>query len=748
MAENQKVGITINVNGTEKVLGSMKEIKTEMKKAREEVILYSSAFGESAKETQNAIDRVTQLEDAIGDAKLLTESFNPDKKFVALGGAIQGVTAGFSAVQGAIGVFSDKSEAVEKVLLKVNSAMALQQGISGVFSSIDAFKLMGKELMATTLFQKANSAATVIATAVQRAFGVAVVGTGRSFNILKGAIVSTGIGALVVVIGILIDKMGLLGDETDSAKDAQERLNQALERQNQLLQDNLDELDYVTKAQIARAKIAGKSEAEITGIAKKGSDERLKLLKDAYEQGLAIEDTADFKKLKLEEQDKIRKDNTKKQKDYLNESAKIELEGLEKQASATEKARQTAKEKSDKRIADDKAKREKNAEDIVNANKELDKRLLDLQQEYAELSSKNEQEKALKSLEAERDNAIKEIEQSVADATKKEEAIAEVKKIFELKKNESDEEFRKKEEKRVAEYQSKLSDIQNEIKLAKIKDEREREKEELAIDLEEKIADINKDETLKEDERLKLILALKERNSLAVKELEDKYALEDATKQLDALNKIISDEDSKYQVKLDAINKEKALVEDLHNKKLITDDDYLKRKKEISDAEVDVDKKKKEALEKNAQSISGLLGNLANVFGKQTAMGKTFAVAQAIMDTYASATKAFKSMADIPVVGPALGTVAAGAAIASGIKNVKEIIKVKVPNGGGSSASVPSVSTPAPITPPSPQASITQLDQTSINKLGSATSRAYVVESDITNSQERITRINRASRLN
>ena len=49
--------------------------------------------------------------------------------------------------------------------------------------------------------------------------------------------------------------------------------------------------------------------------------------------------------------------------------------------------------------------------------------------------------------------------------------------------------------------------------------------------------------------------------------------------------------------------------------------------------------------------------------------------------------------------------------------------------------------------PVQPQAQLTQLTQGTINQLGSATNRAYVVETDITNSQERIARINRAARL-
>jgi hypothetical protein len=54
----------------------------------------------------------------------------------------------------------------------------------------------------------------------------------------------------------------------------------------------------------------------------------------------------------------------------------------------------------------------------------------------------------------------------------------------------------------------------------------------------------------------------------------------------------------------------------------------------------------------------------------------------------------------------------------------------------------------APIAPTAPiQNTVTSLSQQSINQMGSATGRAYVVESDITNQQEKIIRINRAARL-
>lgn len=64
----------------------------------------------------------------------------------------------------------------------------------------------------------------------------------------------------------------------------------------------------------------------------------------------------------------------------------------------------------------------------------------------------------------------------------------------------------------------------------------------------------------------------------------------------------------------------------------------------------------------------------AAAFGKKGFKAyKAFAIAQTIIDTYASATAAFKSLAGVPVVGPALGTAAAAAAVAVGLGRVAQI---------------------------------------------------------------------------
>ena len=88
----------------------------------------------------------------------------------------------------------------------------------------------------------------------------------------------------------------------------------------------------------------------------------------------------------------------------------------------------------------------------------------------------------------------------------------------------------------------------------------------------------------------------------------------------------------------------------------------------------------------------GDLSSLMNTENKkQFEIGKKAAAAQTIIDTYASAQSAFKSLAGIPVVGPALGAAAAGAAIAAGLVRLQKINSTsfgsKSASGGGASSS-------------------------------------------------------------
>ena len=624
------VGVKIQVesNASESV-GSLKK---QLKEAQADVQALSDKFGATSSQAIQAAKKAADLRDRIGDAKALTDAFNPDRKFQAFASALQGVVGGFTAVQGALGLIGVESDQVEKTLLKVNSAMALSQGLNSILEARDSFKNLGAVIQSTALFQKANNAATVVAIALQKAFGVATIGTGRAFAILKGAIAATGIGLLVVGLTTLISKIGEWTSATDKAAEAQKQLA----AQTELINSKLNN-------EIAILTSLGGKEAEIFKKKQEIANNELNLLREKFKnQGkFSIEEAKRFGELKtelvtleLDEKNRIKK---------VNEDAQKEKDKKNKEAADKEKAA---------------------AQERINANKQAEEDIRKLRQQ-AELDSiTDENQKKIRQAEFDFENRKIEIEGLKASEKLKTELLVEE---------------QKKRDKAISDAKYEASQAE----LTAIVDRLFAENE-----IEEK----------------------------------EKKRIKDADEQ----------ETADLIARLEAENE---------------------AERKAAEAQKEIEKEKADFKKQQLNETANALTNLGEIVGKETAAGKALGIATALINTYQGATEALKQKSTLPSPFDfAAKAINVAAIIASGIKSVKAITAVKVPGGGGGqSAPVTSLTAggSAPISPNLPiQATLTQLNQGSINQLGSATNRSYVVESDITNSQERISRIVRAARLN
>ncbi len=177
---------------------------------------------------------------------------------------------------------------------------------------------------------------------------------------------------------------------------------------------------------------------------------------------------------------------------------------------------------------------------------------------------------------------------------------------------------------------------------------------------------------------------IEERNNL-LKELKKHYAEGSAEyeKYLAIINQAtIESAEKRYQDDVWPYDAQMQAVNDFFDKKhdaLIVSGMEEERIAQLrADALVQIEEEKNQ---RQLALASGFFGNMATVaegFGKDGFMAwKRMAQAQALVDTYASAVSAFKSLAGIPIVGPALGTAAAAAAIVSGLANVKRIEATK-----------------------------------------------------------------------
>lgn len=151
--------------------------------------------------------------------------------------------------------------------------------------------------------------------------------------------------------------------------------------------------------------------------------------------------------------------------------------------------------------------------------------------------------------------------------------------------------------------------------------------------------------------------------------------------------------------------------------------------------EQEIEAAKKKAREDALTATSDTLGQIADLFGRQTAAGKAAAIAQATIDTYLSAQKAYTSTIGIPVVGPVLAPINAGLAIAAGIKNIKAITAVQTPDGGGGGGgNISNAFTGS--APQSPNFSV--VGNSGMNQLAQIQQtplQAYVVSGEVTSAQ-------------
>ena len=146
--------------------------------------------------------------------------------------------------------------------------------------------------------------------------------------------------------------------------------------------------------------------------------------------------------------------------------------------------------------------------------------------------------------------------------------------------------------------------------------------------------------------------------------------------------------------------------------------------------------------EQQRDIASSTAGNMAKILGEETAAGKAFAIIQTTIDTFASAQAAYKAMAGIPVVGPALGGIAAAAAVAAGMKNIQAIKSAGGGDTGGGnlSAATTGVQSPAP-----------QMMSGAFELGGGIPEpepiKAFVVTDEMTNSQDQLANIRRRATI-
>jgi hypothetical protein len=742
----------------------VKPLKSQLKGAIQELQAARQKFGEFSQEAVTASQKVAAIRDSIEDANESAQLFDPGKRFGALTTAASQAAAGIAAVQGAFALFGSESENVQKALLKVQGALALSQGLSEL-----------KDINKT--FDKLK---------------LSINGMTKGMSGFQKALVSTGIGALVVAVGLLVAYWEDIKGLVNGVSGEQAKLNKQAEDRVKTEQDQVSELE--SSEEILKAQ--GKSEREIlelkvaeTGQVIAAQEEQIRLAKITKDSQVAAAKrnqeitkniirggmevaSAGLRLLTLpidavlEVANQVSEalgfgvittfrinDQITKLNEGVSDWAATQLFDpiqTEKDADANiktlEKSLLESKNKQAGYQNQIKGIDQKGAEDRANKQKEID----DKAREAREAADAVLRERKLSLLTEQQQEEAKIVQKFEEDKKKLQAAgITDFKLLEDSKEKELSlvrDKYRKEEEAKVREYETQLAQIKFETRLALMKEGQAKEIEELRFNYQQQYAEIELNENLNAEQKLQLKTALEQKEKVELDKINKNYLKQQIDDQISALTEEQKNGEISLQIQRELIDKKQKLLEEQRDKGLITEKEYNTGVAALSEERKKIDEIEVQNKEKLLSGLSNIFKNASDLLGKQTAGGKALAIAGATIDTYRAATAAYASLAGIKVVGPALGAVAAGLAIATGLKNVKEIIKTKVPaSGGGGGGSLPSGGSPS-----APnimeQATIGNAPVTAlmdITKQSQTPIRAFVVESEVTSVQNRVSDIER-----
>ncbi len=646
-------------------------------------------------------------------------------------------------------LFGNENKDVEKALLKVNAAMALSQGLQAVGESVDAFKNLGTVIKSTTAFQALYNGATATAVVIQKAFGVATVETSVGFKILRGAIIATGIGALVVGLGLVIANFDKISNWIKNSP-----LGTLAKGVGALIEQFTDFVGITSEAERNLDKLSKANKRANEDI-----ENRIKILKA---QGGSEKEIYELSKKRIEnELNDLR--NAGKVKGTLSEEERKQMRSLqtEKLVLTSEYNKKSADE--DKKAAEEaKKKRDEANKQAIADKKTADKMLLDLQNKKALAEVTSEDDKAKKQAEINNNARIAEIDALKVDIKTKNELKKASEAAYQLEINAIDDKVKEDKAKKDQKFEEDLQKTLSAARIAQFKEGKD--KEIAALDeklLEETNVILNNAEYTEEQKGL-LVAGLRDKYGSDIAAIDAKFLKEANDKEFERFKDITNNENLSFAARKKGVDDALALNRKLFKEGKIDSVAYTKTEKELSEGRIELSKKEASSRAENAQKISSTLKNVAKAIGEHTVAGKAAAIAAVTIDTYMSATAAFKSLAGIPVVGPVLGGIAAAAAVVAGLKNVKSILAVKTPPVPGGSSEPGFIDIPSPgggVSSMGGGASMPTIDQMGTPDLGGGGGggvdrasgdtivRAYVVETDITNTQSRMQEIENRARF-
>lgn len=646
---------------------------------------------ENTETYRKLIEEAGQLRDTMGDTaaainKTASDTANLDAALGALGAA----AGGFGVVTAGMSMFGVESEGAEKAQRKLLQAVTLVNSVQQLSNTLnkDSALMVRLSTIAHNLFSKQMQTTAVTTN-----------GATTAMKGFKAALVSTGVGALVIALGFLVQKLIEHNNEAEKAKSDEDELKSSM--------DNLKEsTEFLAD-----------------------SYERLKKAKDDYAKS-TFTDATDTEKLEiLNKQIKDQKTNLK--------GAQTQVEAYQKQVEKTGRALDSARQQYQVLGGKEFKQAYEEAEAVWNtaqANlKGSQAQVLEFQTAINDLENqqddiKKNQVKRAEELATQNTNAIKAEIQSRLDAARTKTQI--------LK-----EEF---------DTYSKSADAEIDVAVSMRRKYGEALGQQFKIERE--LLGVQRKQSIKDANGNTNAVKAAERNykngTDVIQRATDKFK-NNMDETASAVMVVFMKSEAEIQLYIDDIMKNVDEIEartkalDIENKsgssrtlgtafKANEDPEYLAEKKKIenqitayqelartrvemeeqANLAIEALRRQNEALEQNhinksrqawadaavqiMSYVTSTLSSLAGAQDKQSKKGfetaKKLQIASTIVNTIAAAWGAYRSLVEIPIVGPALAAAAMATTAATGAIQVSNIKKQKYGSDEIPSSSAKSVS--------------------------------------------------------
>lgn len=325
---------------------------------------FKNQFKELGNDLKDIVNNLTGFNDAQKDLKdnIDDSGSSIEKNSKNLNTAAGATIANTQATRGL--TQAQKDAAVDG---KIYDA-TLNKGVGSIQNMTSAMNVANQTMRINGDVAKGAAVGNGLLARALNAVGASALAASAGVAILDAALMAIGIGVLIaglVAVGsILIDvakKMLGFEESTKESEAAVKAFNEAIKEQQRLLEGDLSAIDTGTKLAKLRAEIAGKSEAEIYKIVKKGGEDRLQALRDNdeqlyQEQRKLANRQGRFAKMTTEERSKINDDlNERLQKsgdDIIKQILSNEETALTEQKRIADKRRGASKDSNAKRISD------------------------------------------------------------------------------------------------------------------------------------------------------------------------------------------------------------------------------------------------------------------------------------------------------------------------------------------------------------------------------------------------------------